>query len=841
MRPDNGHDNGDGGLAARRAIMRWAWRLYRREWRQQALVLGLLTVGVAAGIGFASATYNTVGVPENATFGSANHRYLVEDPDLRALPDDVAAARQRFGPVDVIGAWAAAVPGSVDSIDYRAQDPEGPFSAPMLALRDGRYPTVADEAAVTDGVAATLRLAIGDAVDLDGRRRQVVGIVENPSDLNAEFVLAAPDDLAATDTVTVLIGGHGAFDEVGAIRDFGLDHLPEADLTTRADVQSAQAAAVVLGVAQVVLVLVSLVASAGFVAVAQRRLRQLGLLGAIGATERHLRLVVVTNGVALGASAAVVGTGLGTAAWMVAAPRMETAVGYRIDPWHMPWWLVGAMLVAVVATATAAAWWPARSVARVPITDALSGRPPTPRPTRRSATSAAGLVAAGLAALLVAGGENPVLISVGTVATVAGVLVLSPFALQVLAGAARPFPVAVRLALRDLSRYRARSGIALAAVSLALGVPVAVVVVAGAADARADLGNVAPDQLLVWTRDATQPEGESPFYTEDPGDEGFAPYLPDLSTGDLTRMGRAVEGAADEVDATTVPLEVVVDPRVEGDPDGRRAVTLARRTDIGHLDVALLYLATPGLLADHGLDLDDLDQLPADVDIVTTAPDGPAEIVIDTSELWLANLSTPPVLVTDAWEVPATYGSLPGSFVTPDVARDRGWTTATVGWLLRSDTPFTDERVAAVRATAADHGLLVEQRRERESLVALRWGATAAGTLVALAVLAMTVGIIRAEAARDVRVLAATGATSTIRRTLTASTAGGLAALGALLGTLGAYLALAAGYVGDARDLAPVPVLHLSVIVVGVPVAATVAGWVAAAREPDSLARAPLE
>ncbi|MEQ1703872.1 MAG: hypothetical protein ABMA25_27510, partial [Ilumatobacteraceae bacterium] len=66
---------GGGGFAARRAIVRWAWRLFLREWRQQALVLGLLTVAVAAAIGFASATYNTVGVPENATFGSANHRY----------------------------------------------------------------------------------------------------------------------------------------------------------------------------------------------------------------------------------------------------------------------------------------------------------------------------------------------------------------------------------------------------------------------------------------------------------------------------------------------------------------------------------------------------------------------------------------------------------------------------------------------------------------------------------------------------------------------------------------------------------------------------------------------
>ena len=35
---------------AGRAVFRWAWRLYRREWRSQALVLALTTVVVAAAV-----------------------------------------------------------------------------------------------------------------------------------------------------------------------------------------------------------------------------------------------------------------------------------------------------------------------------------------------------------------------------------------------------------------------------------------------------------------------------------------------------------------------------------------------------------------------------------------------------------------------------------------------------------------------------------------------------------------------------------------------------------------------------------------------------------------------
>jgi len=39
---------GHGGMPARRAVTRWAWRLVRREWRQQSIIIGLLLVAVAA-------------------------------------------------------------------------------------------------------------------------------------------------------------------------------------------------------------------------------------------------------------------------------------------------------------------------------------------------------------------------------------------------------------------------------------------------------------------------------------------------------------------------------------------------------------------------------------------------------------------------------------------------------------------------------------------------------------------------------------------------------------------------------------------------------------------------
>src|SRR4030095_7628186 len=89
--------------------------------------------------------------------------------------------------------------------DCRAQDPEGPYSRPMLALRAGRYPKTAGEAAVTDAVAEDFGLDVGDPVALDGTTRTVVGVVETPSDVGDEFVLLPPGLDGTQDSVRVLV------------------------------------------------------------------------------------------------------------------------------------------------------------------------------------------------------------------------------------------------------------------------------------------------------------------------------------------------------------------------------------------------------------------------------------------------------------------------------------------------------------------------------------------------------------------------------------------------------------------------------------------------------------
>src|SRR5829696_1482338 len=157
-----------GGLAARRPLIRWAWRLFRREWRQQILVLALLTVAVAAAIGSITIVHNAAPA-DDGQFGSANNLLKFDGSDPRMLEAGLASARRAFGTIDVVGHRSAPVPGSVESVDFRAQDPAGTYGHALLALRRGSYPTGTRQVAVTDGVAELLQLDIGSTLALDGR------------------------------------------------------------------------------------------------------------------------------------------------------------------------------------------------------------------------------------------------------------------------------------------------------------------------------------------------------------------------------------------------------------------------------------------------------------------------------------------------------------------------------------------------------------------------------------------------------------------------------------------------------------------------------------------------
>jgi putative ABC transport system permease protein len=411
-------------------------------------------------------------------------------------------------------------------------------------------------------------------------------------------------------------------------------------------------------------------------------------------------------------------------------------------------------------------------------------------------------------------GLDLALIALGMVAVVAGVLLVSPIAIQTLARCASRVPVAGRLALRDLSRYRSRSGAALAAIALTLGISAALVATAAAAENNTGVGNLSPTQLLVHASDD-----------------------PALAVLDPATVERAQEGvdalAAALPGATATRLDVVVDPKAEPIPQlgGRPAISLGRRVSGGLGYAGSVYVASPALLSAYGLDASDL----AGKDIVTTES---GELEIMGAATTSTDRLEPGERLTSSGGLHETYSSLPKALITADRLAERGWSAAPSGsWLLHTPKAMSSSELNAARVIATQYGLKIESRDDHGRLANIGFGAVAVGMLLALAILAMTVGLIRSESMGELRTLTATGATASTRRSISAVTAGALALLGAVLGIAGAYIALAAGRLSN---LTPLPIGHLAVIAVGTPVVALAAGWVFAGREPAVIARRPL-
>ena len=841
----------NGGAPARRAVVRWAWRMFRREWRRQTLVLVLLTIAVAATTVGLAIVSNAAQLGADPTFGTANTIFSVAgwDPHLNS---DITAAQRRFGTVDTVAHESIPVPGSVSAIDLRAENPAGPFVSVMLRLDAGHYPTGPDQVAVTSSVATTFGLHIGSSWPVASRTLQVVGTVENPLNLLDQFALLAPGQLNAPASVSVLVDASQQ-----GVQSFRFPSGAGTNIESRGTANRTTAEAVVLVLATIGLLFVGLLAVAGFAVMAQRRLRALGMLSSLGATHRHVRLVMLANGAAVGVTAAVAGAVIGLAAWLAFAPSLQSVLEHRIDRFDLPWWAIGAALILACVTAVAAAWWPARAVSRIPVVAALSGRPPRPQPAHRLAVAGGLLLGSGLVLLAFADQHRTGFIVGGTVTTVVGLLLIAPLAIQAITSMAGRAPIAIRLALRDLARYQARSGAALGAATLAIGISATIAISAAAAQAPAAVPNLAANQLELHVGQGGSTSGIP---------------IPILTAAQQRALQVRIDQLAAALHARTVlPVEaaynpqapaqlngpgpaaqsgsVSVSPGSAGQSGGQVTASLARVTSFSRGEqinaIVELYVATPALLSHYGIRPSQID--PA-ADIISSRTD------LAGLQVFLPVIGAPTpgrappqqsssVVHPDIQVVRQlpTFTSAPTTLLTSHGLQTLGLRATPASWLIQTAHPLTSSQIDTARKMAASTGLYLEITSAPKSLASLRDWATAAGILLALGVLAMTVGLIRSETANDLRTLMATGASSTTRRSLTGVTAGVLALLGALLGAAGAYAALLVWHRSNLEPLSHVPVINLVIIVIALPLIATAAGWLLAGRELPGIARQPLE
>jgi putative ABC transport system permease protein len=634
-----------------------------------------------------------------------------------------------------------------------------------------------------------------------------------------------------------------------------LPGVPAATVTFPNGITGGVSPAVLILVVEALgLAFVGLVSVASFSVMAQRRLRALGMLSAIGATERNLRLVMIASGLVVGATAALAGAVLGLIAWIAYAPTVQRDTGHVVNAAHVPWWAFAVGIVLAITTAALASGRPAKAMAAVPVVAALSGRPAPPKSVHRSALPGLIVLAVGLSGLALSGGLNALgggngpgsgsgggnghalLLLAGLVVTITGTCLLAPLAISVLAAGAGPrLPVAIRIALRDLVRYRARSGAALAATTFAVFLAMGICIIASTKFDN-PLNWIGPDlsssQVTVGAAQSAGPGQSSP-----------------LSAAQLAALTTRVNALAAGLHASVVPLESANDLFQVG----------LRRHGPQNF-TGTVYVATPQLLATYGIKAS---QIAPGTDILTTRP-GLAGLP-HMEMLWdfgsVSDSSIPPpdpgsasgppcTLTNHCLASPAiqTVSSLPSGTSAPNTvlteyAVSKYHMQAHLdGWLIQAAAPLTAAQLHAVQQFGNANEVQVLTATSNPSLNNFTDSATALGIVIALSVLAMSVGLIRSETAPDLRTLTATGASGATRRTITAATAAALGLLGAVLGMAGAVVAgMVWLHEGPIATAGGVPVTDIVILLIGLPLAAAAGGWLFAGREPPAVARQPLE
>ena len=520
---------------------------------------------------------------------------------------------------------------------------------------------------------------------------------------------------------------------------------------------------------------------------------------------------------------------------------------HLIGVFQLPWIVIGpAMALAVVATYFAASR-PARAITRIPIVAALSGRPAPPKQVHRSALPGVVLFVVAAALLSFSGKSNgngggALELVLGIVLLIVAIILLAPFCLVVLARLGRRAPIAIRLALRDLARYRARSGSALSAISL--GVFIAALVCVLTAQRYGNVldyagPNLASNQIIVYTPGGGGGPGNGPGGSSSSG----AASTPQAQAAVARNIAKGLgSGTVIELDQAGASLQHAAAGRSWSGP---------------------VYVATPQLLADFGVKASEVNP---DADILTMRPGlsglsqmqlvygndqrggpggghGPQDVGSNSYPCPKGQCLANPV-IQEVGALPAGT-SAPNTVITEHAIHTLGLHVSASGWLIQAPHPPTAAQITDARLTAAASGMTIETKSSTPSSAEILNWATVFGIALALGILAMSVGLIRSETAGDLRTLTATGASSLTRRELTAATAFALALGGAVLGTVAAYVA-AIGYAWDnpldgLSELSSVPAQQLLFILVGMPVIAAVVGWLLAGREPSVISRQPLE
>jgi putative ABC transport system permease protein len=893
-----------------RTALRIAWREARRARARALMVIAMIALPVAA-LALGAVTWDTfrLTTDERAERLMGTAQAVVSWPrpePVQQLPDrfDVLAVLPDDEPatppvepttehlLELLPAGTTAIADRTVQLDLRTATGTAPITTRLLDYADplargrlrqlsGRAPASNDEVVLTPAATRRLDAVEGGAVRLTGGRElRVVGVVEDPTDLDATAIVVRPDALGPSELPAgganeqrrqtkwlVATPGPLTWEQVKALNTHGVTAVsrhvlanPPSSAQQYPNLQiggpgeDVGIAVLVGGLAMLEIVLL---AGPAFAVGARRRRRDLALVAAAGGTPAHTRRIVLADGVVLGAFAAGAGLVFGVLAAAVCRPLFEEQVGHvRSGEFRVFPLALAAIAGLAVATGVLAALVPAWISSRQDVVSALAGRRGITRSRRRwvmigGTLAGAGAVVAAVGALRI----QPTLILAGLVVGELGLVLCTPAIVGLVARAGRLLPLAPRIALRDTSRNRTAAAPAISAVMAAVVGTLAIGMVNNATTARDELDYrtlAEPGDVSVVADIGKQARGDTSTVTSP---RVLAALRDTMPVDQVHQVSRASceTGCFVEV---VVPPERACPYLPEDDPtpDQQRA---ARRDD-RCADAGIRYNYFGGFGSRSGLVLvideaalgpvakvpaEDLDEVAAALRSGAVVVSSDRDVVDGRITLALRTGPGQSRQITAAGFVLPNPPRAPLALMSAQTATALGLVAsplAVVATTTRMPTVEEEDRLRAALGTSAFG--TVERGPYSEQLVLVVLAIVAA--VITFAASAVATGLAAADGRSDLGTLAAVGASPGVRRALSLSQSAVIAGLGSVLGAatgLGASIAVLSalnrGYAQVWPAPAPYPIevpwFNVAIAVVVVPLIATLgAGLLTRSRLP---------
>ncbi|WP_282696405.1 ABC transporter permease [Streptomyces sp. CC208A] len=755
--------------------------------------------------------------------------------------------------------------------DVRELKTDDPMARGIVTLLDGRHPRKADEVIATSAFLEQSGLSVGSTVSARNfdRPYRIVGSYELPSDLKTAQVIALPGAflapyekaaekagaLAPGSSTTYLVQRPGGFtwNDVKEINAKGVAVVsravsldPPADsevpLYQRTDmggfgsgqVDRALLIASVGTVVGLAMLEICLLAGPAFAVGARRSRRQLGLVGANGGSRSHIRAIVLSGGLVIGVTAAVVGTALALVLTLALQPFLEEYIGKRFGAFDIrPLELLGIALLAVL-TGLLAAVVPAITASRQTVLASLTGRRGV-RSTSR-VLPVVGLVALLLGAAIALYGsvvtDQFIIVAGGSAIAELGVVAMTPALVGLFGRTGRWLPLSPRLALRDAVRNRGRTAPAVAAVLAAVAGSVAVATYTSSTDAqnRAEYTPRLPHGAVSF------------FQMEENGRDvpavadAVQRFLPVETRADVSRVAVGKPGCPPwgggegcgryEVLVPPAHQCPIWAPQADGSDPYEKFTAEQRRTMLRD-DWRCAQDGGDGLYVDGGLLVGD-DRL---LKVLGITDAGAAKALAEGKALafsrplvdkdgtvgikQITDLKAADEASMNNKPVPGKVTAVPAHLVqgektyglqvlmTPATAKAAGLTVVPVGAYFSTDgLPDGEQRQkldAELAGIGAGVDLVVEEGYVSDDSVFLLALTVFAG-LITIGAAGIATGLAQADAEADLKTLAAVGAPPRVRRTLSGFQCGVVAVMGVALGSVAGLLPAVGLRLTEARE-----------------------------------------